>query len=189
MGWLSSQNTRDLNSYLGSPGKAKLTYHIIPGSYICFAVDVSEGKLFTVADTSGVTYFADWQLVFVPNDEAPAEFESYSFHYGPYVLRNRNENDDPLVPGDTDDQQKVHMFTLSGMLKDYLRIKKRIFVHSSGTDSFIPFKDKDKYDVYLIIGNLYRSGGSTFSCYEDVHHSFRNVLKLNDKVFWGKCWN
>lgn len=189
--WLDpvTNSNDDLNSYLGSPGKTKLTYHIIPGSYICFAVDVSEGKLFTVADTSAVTYFADWQLVFVPNDGAPAEFKSYSFHYGPYVLRNRNENDDLLVPGDIDDQQKVHMFTLSGMLKDYLRIKKRIFVHSNGTESFVPFKDKDKYDVYLIIGNLYRSGSSTFFCYKHVHRSFRNVLKLNDKVFWGKCWN
>lgn len=134
----------------------------------------------------GIWFFADWHLVFVPKEGSPTGFENYSFHYGPYTLRNSG-SEYPFVPDDKgNDSVDNHVFTLSGMLMDYLRKEKHVLAFN--TTDFNPFKYKGNYDVYLIIGRAYRGDDSVFFCYEHAHCSFRNVLKLNEYGYWKDCW-
>ena len=168
--------------------KVRLTYgHSIAISGLAFAVDVNEGKLFVISGTSGGGYklFADWHLVFVEK----ASSKVYSFHYGPYTLKGNFDENNPKIPVGHD--KKVHVFTLSEMLKDYLTKKKNVsqnVVNQLVATYFL--NDKNKYDVYLILGKISHTGSSNpYVCYRYVHRSFRNVLKLTDNVFWDKCWN
>ena len=134
----------------------------------------------------GIWFFADWHLVFVPKEGSPTGFENYSFHYGPYTLRNSG-SEYPFVPDDKgNDSVDNHVFTLSGMLMDYLRKEKHVLAFN--TTDFNPFKYKGNYDVYLIIGRAYRGDDSVFFCYKHAHRSFRNVLKLNEYGYWKDCW-
>ena len=148
--------------------------------------------IFVRASDTVFSHFADWHLVFVPKEGSPADLESYSFHYGPYTLRNRNKEDDPkYIPVDN---CKNHVFTLSGMLGDYLS-KKKV---PEGIAKQVVKKfsdDKDKYDIYLVLGKIFRGdpsiASSTMFGYERVEYSFRNVLKLNGDAYtdrWINCW-
>ena len=168
--------------------KVRLTYGrdtAITG--LAFAIDVNKGKLFAISSTSGGGYklFADWHVVFVER----ASSNVYSFHYGPYTLKGDFDENNPKVPVGHD--KKVHVFTLSEMLKDYLTKKKHVsqnVVNQLVATYFL--NDTNKYDVYLVLGKISRIGSSDpYICYEFVHLSFRNVLKLTDNVFWDKCWN
>ena len=168
--------------------KVRLTYgRSISITDLAFAVDVNEGKLFAISGASGGGYklFADWHVVFVEK----ASSEMYSFHYGPYTLKGDFDENNPKVPVGHD--KKVHVFTLSEMLKDYLTQKKH--VSQNVADQLVTtyfLNDTNKYNVYLVLGKISLVGSSDpYICYRFVHRSFRNVLKLNDNVFWGKCWN
>ncbi|UTD13330.1 hypothetical protein HO345_10220 [Treponema denticola] len=158
-----------------------------------FTVDKNK-NIFIVTDDTAAVHFADWHLVFVPKDDAPKDLESYSFHYGPYTLWDKshpNNQDDPKSLIDVNYNADVHMFTLSDMLKDSLnRIGKGVIADQVVAE-FPPLspKNKDKYDVYLVLGKLYSAGFSTKFGYERVKYSFRNVLKLTDyDDYWKDCW-
>ena len=147
-----------------------------------FAVDKNKDIIVFATDTAS-SHFADWHVVFVEKVTNP---KMYSFHYGPYTLRNKEEND-PEVHFPNYENNKLHIFTLSGMLMDYLRKEKHVLAFN--TTDFNPFKYKDDYDVYLIIGRYIRfyNGVELFG-YERYSSSFRNVFKLNDYGYWKDSW-
>ena len=155
-----------------------------------FTVDKNK-NIFIVTDNTSAVHFADWHLVFVEKATDP---KMYSFHYGPYTLwdKGHSENqDNPKSLIDVNYNADVHMFTLSDMLKDSLnRIGKGVIADQVVAE-FPPLspKNKDKYDVYLVLGKLYSAGFSTKFGYERVKYSFRNVLKLTDyDDYWKDCW-
>lgn len=189
--WLNKITNHNscLEQYL-TPGRVKSTYSLsnIGFTGVSFAVDVEEDglKLFAISTVSGGDYglLADWQLVFVEKKTNP---KMYSFHYGPYTLKGKYDNNNPTVPLNYD--SKVHMFTLPEMLKDYLKKKGKEAIADKVIKDFPPLlpENKGKYDVYLVIGKVF-TNNSTFYCYEYVYYSFRNVFKLTDDDFWNKCW-
>lgn len=194
--WLDPciETTVKVDEYL--LGKLKQKQHMLTnkGLYrfsnesMYFAVDKNI-DFFVYIDVGSVrNYFADWHLVFVPKEGSLADLESYSFHYGPYTLRGNFDKDNPKVP--VSYGEYVHVFTLSRMLEDYLRNKKKVpeDIAKQVVKKFSD--DKDKYDVYLVIGKVFSSGATMFG-YERVEYSFRNVLKLNGDAYtdrWINCW-
>ena len=161
-----------------------------------FAVDNNK-NIFIVTDNTAAIHFADWHIVFVEKLEDPNKIpEIYSFHYGPYTLWDKghpNNQDNPKSSIDINYNKDVHMFTLSGMLEDYLRNKKKVSegIAKRVVEGFFPLlpKNKDKYDVYLVIGKIFHGGTSTMFGYERVAYSFRNVLKLSAyDDYWKDCW-
>jgi hypothetical protein len=151
-----------------------------------FAVD-RKMDLFVYLGIGGTIFFADWHIVFVETEGS----EMYSFHYGPYTLNGECDNNNPKVPINHD--KKVHVFTLSEMLKDYLKKKGKGAIADKVVEKFPPLlpKNKDKYDVYLVIGKVFHRS-STFCCYESLDCSFRNVLKLSGDAYgerWHNCWS
>lgn len=150
-----------------------------------FAVDKNKDIIVFVTDTTS-SHFADWHVVFVEKVTNP---KMYSFHYGPYTLKNKEEND-PEVHFPNYENNKLHIFTLSEMLKDTLGKKYKVEKHlATVLKDFPPLKkeNKGKYDVYLVIGRYIRDGGDYFG-YGRLSRSFRNVFKLSDYAYWGDCW-
>lgn len=201
--FFSDGSTAQLDEYLsGKLGdskkhmlKNKALYRFSDtGQYLA----VSRNKnIFVYIGDSILSHFVDWHVVFVPNDEPrnPYDLELglYSFHYGPYTLWNKKENDDPLVLGNEDkDNIRIHMFTLSEMLKDTLGKKHKVKEHlATVLKDFPPFKYKKNYDVYLVIGRYVRDG-QEYCGYRWLRYSFRNVLKLSGDAYgerWHNCWS
>ena len=150
------------------------------GAY--FAVNKNKDIFVRASPTGSIWFFTDWHVVFVEKVENP---KMYSFHYGPYTLRNKGGKY-PFVPDDeNNDSVDNHMFTLSEMLRDSLRKNGVFFL--GDIEDFDLIKNKDKYDVYIVIGEVFHTT-NTFFCYEHVHRSFRNVLKLNEYGYWKDCW-
>jgi len=193
--WLKP--TTIYNSYFPT-GKVKWTYGIdIDINGLTFSVDVNEGKLFAVSNSAGGGYqlFADWEIVFVEKVEDPDPDkipEIYSFHYGPYTLKGNFDKDNPKISDEYDNTKIVHVFTLAEMLKVYLKKTGKEAIADQVIEKFSPLlsENKGKYDVYLVFGKISRKRSSEpFAYYEFVYHSFRNVLKLTDDIFWDECWN
>lgn len=107
--WLlfSSRSTSELDGYLTSgldlPNGSLKNVGFFEFNNISqrFAVDKNKDIIVFITDDL-TTHFADWHLVFVERvedlnpDKIP---EMYSFHYGPYTLKNkRNEDPDLHVP-------------------------------------------------------------------------------------------
>lgn len=191
--WLyfSDGSTSELDNYLSKKLKDKenmlknkALYEFADTSQY-FAVD-RKMDLFVYLGIGGTIFFADWHIVFVETEGS----EMYSFHYGPYTLNGECDNNNPKVPINHD--KKVHVFTLSEMLKDYLKKKGKGAIADKVVEKFPPLlpKNKDKYDVYLVIGKVFHRS-STFCCYKSLDCSFRNVLKLNGDAYvnrWQGCW-
>ena len=190
-GWLSFYDHS--SSLIGTSGC--VGYYNFANLRECFAVDKDMNIFYSNADTPPATHFADWHLVFVPKDDAPKDLKSYSFHYGPYTLRNVNKKKgDPTYPEGTYEKKYnlvVRTFTLSGMLEDTLG-KHKVKEHLAAVlEDFPPFKYNGNYDVYLVFGIFFRGGDphySVFSGYSFDDYSFRNILKLNEEEFWKRCW-
>ena len=190
--WLSDETA--YNGYF-SPGEARLTYgHSVSISGLAFAVDVRKGKLFVISGAFAPAYilFADWHIVFVERVEDPNPDkipEMYSFHYGPYTLKGNFDKDNPKIPRNYN--ENFHVFTLPEMLKDCLKKEGKEAIADQVVAEFPPLlpKNKNKYDVYLVIGKVFCNDCPIMFRYETVSDSFRNVLKLNDEGFWGRCWN
>ena len=191
--WLEPTTMHNNEAYFPT-GKVKRTYGIdIDINGLTFAVDVNEGKLFAISTSAGGGYqlFADWEIVFV---EKVVDPKMYSFHYGSYTLKGDFDEGNPKISDDYDNTKIVHVFTLSEMLKVYLRNKKKVpeGIAEQVIEKFSPLlsENKGKYDVYLVFGKISRKSSSEpFAYYEFVYHSFRNVLKLTDDSFWSGCWN
>jgi len=199
--FFSDGSTAQLDEYLsGKLGdskkhmlKNKALYRFSDtGQYLA----VSRNKnIFVYIGDSILSHFVDWHVVFVEKVENPEIPKMYSFHYGPYTLWNKKENDDPLVLGNEDkDNIRIHMFTLPEMLKDTLGKKHKVKKHLAAVlEDFPPLKkeNKDKYDVYLVIGKYVRDG-QEYCGYRWLRYSFRNVLKLNGDAYnerWHNCWS
>ena len=151
-----------------------------------FAVDKNV-DIFVRTPSSGDSHFVDWHIVFVKK----ADSKMYSFHYGPYTLKNKKKNeDDPLIPGYKNDNVDNHVFTLAGMLLDSLRKNGVLFL--GDIENFILIKSKDNYDIYLVIGKYYRgTTDNIFYGYNKVSRSFRNVFMLSGDAYtdhWTNCW-
>ena len=192
--WLEPTTMHNNEAYFPT-GKVKRTYGInIRINGLTFAVDVNEGKLFAISTSAGGGYqlFADWHLVFVEKVVDPKIPKMYSFHYGSYTLKGNFDKDNPKISDDYDNTKIVHVFTLAEMLKVYLKKTGKEAIADQVVKKFSPLlsENKGKYDVYLVIGKISRKNSSDpFTCYEFVHRSFRNVLKLTDDIFWDECWN
>lgn len=194
--WLlfSPRSTSELDSYLTSelnlPSGAlkNVGFCKFAGVSQRFAVDKNKDIIVFVTDITP-SHFADWHVVFVEkvvDSEIP---KMYSFHYGPYTLKNKEEND-PEVHFPNYENNKLHIFTLSEMLNDTLGKKYKVEKHlATVLKDFPPLKkeNKGKYDVYLVIGKYVRNGGDYFG-YGRLSRSFRNVFKLSDYAYWGDCW-
>ena len=192
--WLksSTDGVSGLNDYISNvldmpAGKLKIKEAFdFAGCGAYFAVNKNKDIFVRASPTGPIWFAADWHVVFVEKVESP---KMYSFHYGPYTLRNAGGKY-PLVPDDENNNSvDNHMFTLSGMLRDYLR-KNGVFFLGDIKD-FDLIKNKDNYDIYIVIGECYRTESATFFCYDFVFCSFRNVLKLNGDAYtniWGDCW-
>jgi len=160
-----------------------------------FVIDRNRDIFVYLDPGSSLPHFADWHVVFVPNDEPrnPHDLEHglYSFHYGPYTLRNKEEND-PEVHFPNYENSTLHIFTLSEMLKDTLGKKHKVEKHlATVLKDFPPFKYKKNYDVYLVIGRYVRDG-QEYCGYRWLRYSFRNVLKLSGDAYderWHNCWS
>ena len=150
-----------------------------------FAVDKNKDIIVFATDTAS-SHFADWHVVFVEKVIDPKIPKIYSFHYGPYTLKNKKDGD-PEVHFPNYVDNKLHIFTLSGMLRDYLRKRENILVPNAIKS--VPFENGDNYDVYLIIGRYIRfyNGVELFG-YERYSSSFRNVFKISDYDYWKDCW-
>ena len=194
--WLlfSSRSTSELDSYLTGGldlpnGSLKnVGFFEFDNMSHRFAVDKNKDIIVFITDTLTI-HFADWHLVFVEKVKDPKIPKMYSFHYGPYTLKNkRNEDPDLHVPNY--ESCNLHVFALSEMLKGYLKKKGKEDIADKVVEKFPPLlpESKDKYDVYLVLGEVYNAGGTTFYCYDHVHRSFRNVLKLSDYAYWKDCW-
>lgn len=192
---LSNRNITEFNNYIHntlniseSKSKVQKTYDLLYSGY--YFVVRKNMDIFVCTPVAGQSYFADWHLVFVEKVENP---KMYSFHFGPYTLYDTG-NQSSLAPSSIDVgyNETVHMFTLSGMMKDYLTRKKNI--SSSIADQVIarfpPFKDKGNYNVYLVIGKFFLGGGAqSVTCGYSYIYSFRNVFKLNEyDNYWKDCW-
>lgn len=194
--WLEPTTMHNNEAYFPT-GKVKRTYGIdIDINGLTFTVDVNEGKLFAISTSAGGGYqlFADWEIVFVEKVVDPKIPKMYSFHYGSYTLKGDFDEGNPKISDDYDNTKIVHVFTLSEMLKVYLRNKKKVpeGIAEQVIKKFSPLlsENKGKYDVYLVFGKISRKSSSEpFAYYEFVYHSFRNVLKLTDDGFWSGCWN
>ena len=191
--WLlfSSRSTSELDGYLtsglGLPnGSLKnVGFFQFDAMSQRFAVDKNKDIIVFITDTLTI-HFADWHVVFVEKATDP---KMYSFHYGPYTLKNKRDKDPDLhVPNY--ESCNLHVFTLSEMLKGYLKKKGKEDIADKVVEKFPPLlpESKDKYDVYLVLGEVYNAGGTTFYCYDHVHRSFRNVFKLSDYAYWKDCW-
>ena len=194
--WLlfSPRSTSELDGYLTSelnlPSGALKNVGFFKFADVSqrFAVDKNKDIIVFVTDTTS-SHFADWHVVFVEkvvDSEIP---KMYSFHYGPYTLKNKKDGD-PEVHFPNYVNNKLHIFTLSEMLKDTLGKKYKVEKHlASVLEDFPPLKkeNKGKYDVYLVIGKYVRDGGDYFG-YGRLSRSFRNVFKLSDYAYWGDCW-
>ena len=154
------------------------------GAY--FAVNKNRDIFVRASPTGAIWFAADWHVVFVERVEDPDKIpEMYSFHYGPYTLRNKGGKY-PFVPDDeNNDSVDNHMFTLPEMLRDSLRKNGVFFL--GDIEDFDLIKNKDKYDVYIVIGEVFHTT-NTFFCYDFVHCSFRNVFKLTACDYWKDCW-
>ena len=146
--------------------------------------------IFACTPIAGQSYFADWHIVFVEKVENP---KMYSFHYGPYILWNvSNEHSADKEPHvDVNYNEAVHMFTLSGMLRDFLSKKGEEKDLIDGVvERFSHDNIKDKYDVYLVFGKLFRGNDAPNEIcgYDEVGCSFRNVFKLTACDYWKDCW-
>ena len=193
--FLCDERTDELNNYIlntlnisGDKLKVKKTckfynlpeYFIVRGNmdvFVCTAV-------------AGHSYFVDWHIVFVKKGEETNP-EMYSFHFGPYIIFGKdNNNPKPFI--NVNYNEKVHMFTLSGMFEDYLKRNKTLTKDqiSQVKNKFSHLNDNTKYDVYLVIGKFYQGNGASgaFFGYDNVICSFRNVLKLSDSAYWKDCW-
>ena len=126
--WLEPTTMHNNEAYFPT-GKVKRTYGIdIDINGLTFTVDVNEGKLFAISTSAGGGYqlFADWEIVFVEKVVDPKIPKMYSFHYGSYTLKGDFDEGNPKISDDYDNTKIVHVFTLSEMLKVYLRNKKKV---------------------------------------------------------------
>jgi len=147
--------------------------------------------VFVCTAVAGHSYFVDWHIVFVEKVDNTKIPEMYSFHFGPYIIFGQgNNNPEPFI--NVNYNEKVHMFTLSGMFEDYLRRNKTLTEDqiSKVKNEFSRLNDSTKYDVYLVIGKFYQgyNANAPFFGYNNVIRSFRNVLKLSDYDYWKSCW-
>ena len=194
-GWISKSSdcTSEVNSYILNflkipldKLKNKELYTL--GTSLHYIVAYGGDKVFVCTGGSLTKHFVDWHIVFVPKDGSPAGLESYSFHFGPYTLWDKEDisnNQKPSIY--VNYNEYVRMFTLSRMLEDYLRESKKLTEDqiSAVKSKFSPLNaDKGEYDVYLVIGKFNINGSSKKSGYAWAIYSFRNVFKLNDP-----CWN
>ena len=194
--WLlfSSRSTSELDGYLTSgldlPNGSLKNVGFFEFNNISqrFAVDKNKDIIVFITDTLTI-HFADWHIVFIEKVVDPEIPKMYSFHCGPYTLKNkRNEDPDLHVPNY--ESCNLHVFTLSEMLKGYLKKKGKEYIADKVVKNFPPLlpENRDKYDIYLVLGKVYNAGGTTFYCYNHVHRSFRNVFKLSDYAYWKDCW-
>ena len=192
--WLNRMNaaTGYINAYIGSTNDLENKEAAkFANIYQHFAVDKNR-DIFVFTDNPSAIHFADWEIVFVEKVVDPEIPKIYSFHYGPYILWDKghpNSQDNPKSLIDVNYNKDVHMFTLSGMLEDYLRNKKKVPEGIAEQVATRFSENKGKYDVYLVVGKFYMVGDSIMYGYERTEYSFRNVLKLSDyDNYWKGCW-
>ena len=148
--------------------------------------------IYIVLEPTSIRYVIDWEIVFIPNGKSgsPPGLESYSFHFGPYIVSSDKDSDlnpiPPFIPPGKPFYDRFHKFELKDMLGVCLTNKKA----DVGVDllNFPPFIESEYYDTYIVFADF---GGTGKMDSGRPSFAFRNVVKLNlspSDDFWDKCW-
>ena len=198
--WLSTYNTKyfypnednwlSKPGYSGDPDKVKRMCNFMNIGYF-YAVKYNEKEraVYTLCTRSQTTYFADWQFVFVQKDKS----EGYTFHFGPYFLRNANSSRYEYAPGLSEDNQNkdknIYECKMSAMFEDYLKKDKKINLSENKIKDLVSdfetqfYKNTIGCDVYIV----HRRINKELDNYSP-NFVWSSVFKLNADDYWQECF-
>ena len=189
------------------------SFKIADGYRFAIKMNKNDSALYVLCSTSGWIYFADWQFVFINNDDLN---KGYTFRFAeydetlkkgtrPYILVDcqgmyTEGKGYKYAPGLVGPMycKEAHEFKLSDIFQDTLNQKLKmlgISLSESQKNKLIShfvdeLLDPSVYSAYVIVDAVFADfdTGHEYINTEHINNVWKHVLKLTDSKFWGECF-